>query len=103
MNTFLKAGVVALVVVFAAGCTDLKPLEAQVSALKEELNKHIAETAGTPALAANAAKAAQAAATAAQQAQSKADAAASAAQASQQCCDATNEKIDRLFKKSMSK
>jgi hypothetical protein len=42
-------------------------------------------------------------ATAAQQAQSKADAAASAARTSQQCCDATNEKIDRMFKKSMTK
>ena len=36
-------------------------------------------------------------------AQNTANQALSAAQASQQCCDATNEKIDRMFQKSMSK
>jgi hypothetical protein len=39
----------------------------------------------------------------AQQAQNRADAAASAAQAAQQSCDAVNDKIDRMFKKSLSK
>ncbi len=48
------------------------------------------------------ADAAQAQADAAR-AQSTADQAMSAAQNSQSCCDATNEKIDRMFKQSMLK
>ncbi len=63
MTKFLKVGAIALGLAMAAGCTDLKPLQAQ----------------------------------------SKADSAAAAAQANAQCCEATNEKIDRMFKKSMSK
>jgi len=37
------------------------------------------------------------------QAQTTADQALSAAQSGQSCCDATNEKIDRMFKQSMLK
>ncbi|MEY3136937.1 MAG: hypothetical protein RL580_669, partial [Pseudomonadota bacterium] len=43
------------------------------------------------------------AASAANGAQSTANQALAAAQASQSCCDATNEKIDRMFKRSISK
>jgi hypothetical protein len=50
----------------------------------------------------NAAHTASSALSAAQQAQNRADAAASAAQAAQQSCDAVNDKIDRMFKKSGS-
>ena len=68
----VKAAVVAAVVALA-GCTDLKPLQAQ------------------------------AANTAAAGAQSTANQALAAAQAAQAAVDATNEKIDRMFKRSISK
>ena len=40
---------------------------------------------------------------AAQRAQSTADSALDAANAAQDCCDATNEKIDRMFEATMQK
>lgn len=46
---------------------------------------------------------AEAAQAAADQAQATADQALGTAQAGQSCCDATNEKIDRMFKQSMMK
>ena len=107
MTKILKVSAAALFLVFAAGCTDLKPIQAQIDDLKSQVAKmataHDSAIGAAKASADSAARAAQAAQTAAQQAQSRADAAASAAQASQQCCDATNEKIDRMFKKSVSK
>ena len=103
MTKMLKVGAAALCLVFAAGCTDLKPMQAQIDDQKTQVSKIASMQDGMKAGADSAARSAQAAQTAAQQAQSKADAAASAAQASQQCCDATNEKMDRMFKKSVSK
>ena len=103
MRKILTVGAAALCVMFVAGCTDLKPIQAQIDDLKTQVAKNVAAIDGVKAAADSAARAAQAAQTAAQQAQSRADAAASSAQASQQCCDATNEKIDRMFKKSVSK
>ena len=38
MNKFLKVGAAALCVVFAAGCTDLKPLQAQIDDLKTQVS-----------------------------------------------------------------
>jgi outer membrane murein-binding lipoprotein Lpp len=103
MSKMLKVGAAALCVVFAAGCTDLKPLQQQVDDLKAQVGRNSSEVAAMKTAVDAATRTAQAAQTAAQQAQSRADAAATAAQASQSCCDATNEKIDRMFKRSMSK
>ena len=62
-----------------------------------------ADAAAAKSSADAAAAAASSAGSAASSAQSTANQALQAAQASQSCCDATNEKIDRAFKKSMGK
>ena len=101
--------------VFAlAGCQDLKPIQAdiatlktQVGALQSDMAAHKADntrneqaaTAAANKAASDAAAASQAAAAA----QSTANQALSAAQAAQAGVDATNEKIDRMFKRSVSK
>jgi outer membrane murein-binding lipoprotein Lpp len=79
----------AAVVAGLAGCQDLKPLQAEVADLKSQVSKLQADV--------------QAARQAASGAQSTANQALAAAQASQSCCDATNEKIDRMFRRSVSK
>jgi len=100
----------AAAVVALAGCVDLKPLQAQVDGLKSnqaaiqtELAANKAEDDRTAAAAAKASADAAAAASAAAAAQSTANQALAAAQAAQSGVDATNEKIDRMFKKSVSK
>jgi outer membrane murein-binding lipoprotein Lpp len=103
MTKILKVGAAALCVVFAAGCTDLKPIQAQIDDLKTQIGRNASEHDSLKSAVDNATRTAQGAQTTAQQASSKADAAAAAAQAAQQGVDAVNEKIDRMFKKSMSK
>jgi outer membrane murein-binding lipoprotein Lpp len=103
MTKFLKVGAVALVFTMAAGCTDLKPIQAQIDDLKSQVSKLSTDQASLKSAVDSASRSAAAAQTAAQQAQSKADSASAAAQANAQCCEATNEKIDRMFKKSVSK
>ena len=100
----------AVAVVALAGCTDLKPLQADVDSLKQQVSKLQTDVEAAKASADSASRAASAAqssanqaATAASGAQSTANQALSAAQAAQSSVDATNEKIDRMFKKSVSK
>src|SRR5471030_1798719 len=95
---FVKLAAAAAVVALA-GCVDLKPLQAQVDTLKSQtaalqtdLAANKAEDDKTMATANKAAADAAAASSAA-----------AAAQSSLFSVDATNEKIDRMFKKSVSK
>ena len=99
ISTTLKAGVAALVLVSASGCVSQK----YVDEIKATADKAVQDAAAAKAAADAAASAAQSAKSAADSAQSAANQALQAAQASQACCDATNEKIDRAFKKSVSK
>ena len=107
---FVKLAAAAAVVALA-GCVDLKPLQAQVdtsqvtdqAAIQTELAANKAEDDRTAAAAAKASADAAAAGSAAAAAQSTANQALAAAQAAQSGVDATNEKIDRMFKKSVSK
>ena len=99
ISTTLKAGVAALALVAASGCVSQKT----VDEIKATADKAVQDAAAAKAAADSAASAAQAAKSAADSAQSAANQALQAAQASQACCDATNEKIDRMFKKSVSK
>ena len=92
----------AAIVVALAGCTDLKPLQAQVDDLKAQVGKVSSDLAAHRADRTDA-NAAAAAASAAAGAQSTANQALAAAQAAQSGVDATNEKIDRMFKRSVSK
>jgi hypothetical protein len=100
----------AAAVVGLAGCTDLKPLQAEVDSLKSQVSgiqsEQTTQNAGIKAASDAAAKAssdAAAASSAASSAQSTANQALAAAQAAQSGVDATNETIDRMFKKSVSK
>jgi outer membrane murein-binding lipoprotein Lpp len=100
MFKMLTFGAAALALASATGCTDLKPLQAQVDDLKQQVARISSDQSSLKAAVNDVARTAS---SAAQQAQNRADAAASAAQAAQQSCDAVNDRIDRMFKKSLSK
>jgi len=100
----------AAAVVGLAGCTDLKPLQAEVDTLKTQVSKLQSDVSGLQATQSSQGAAiskaqsdASSAASTASAAQGTANQALSAAQAAQASVDATNEKIDRMFKKSVSK
>jgi hypothetical protein len=99
ISTTLKAGIAALFLVSAAGCVSQSALD-EVKATAE---KAVQDAAAAKAAADSAAGSAQSAKAAADSAQSTANQAVQAAQSGQACCDATNEKVDRMFKKSLSK
>jgi cell division protein ZapA (FtsZ GTPase activity inhibitor) len=101
--SILKAATAVAVVVGLAACTDLKPLEAKVADLQSQVSKLQGDVSGAKSAADQANSAAQSAGQAASGAQSTANQALAASHASQSCCDATNEKIDRMFKRSVSK
>jgi outer membrane murein-binding lipoprotein Lpp len=105
---------IAAVAAFAAlaGCTDLKPLQADIDSLKTQVGTLSSDVAAMKAdrTAANAASSASAAAASATAASAKADAAQntanqalSAAQAAQTGVNDVNVKIDRMFQRSVSK
>lgn len=95
----LKVGVAALFLVTASGCVT----SSQLAEVRAVADKGVQDAAAAKAAADAAASAAAAARTAADGAQNAANRALTAAQASQACCDATNEKIDRMFQQSQSK
>jgi len=104
MKTPIVVKMAAVVAVAAlAGCTDLKPLQAQVDTLKTQVSSLQSQVAAAKSAADAANGAAASAAAAANCAQSTAKQELAAAQAIQSCCDATNEKLDRMFKRSISK
>ena len=92
VQTAAKATAVTLALVILSGCAANTALEERVSLLEQEV-----------AAAKSAAASAAAAQRTAESAQAAADAALKAANDSQACCDATNEKIDRMFQRSQSK
>jgi len=96
VQTAIKVSAIAVAMVLATGCTSLEnridQLETKVGLLEQEV----------AAANANAAKGA-AAQQAADAAQATADEALAAAAVNAACCDATNEKIDRMFQRSQSK
>jgi outer membrane murein-binding lipoprotein Lpp len=97
----MKAGVAALAVMLAAGCTGkIEKEQAALSARVDQLAKDVAAAkSAADAASASASEAGQKSASA----QSTANQALNAANQSQSCCDATNEKIDRMFKRSQAK
>ena len=92
-----------LILLAMAGCTDLKPLEADISNLKAQVTRLQSDLQGSKQATDQASRSAESAAQAAAGAQSTANQAIAAVQASQACCDSTNEKIDRMFKRSLQK
>ncbi len=104
MKSAIVMKVAALAVVAAlAGCTDLKPTQAQIDTLKSQVSKLQSDVAAARSEADKANSTATQALQTAQGAQSTANQALAAAQAAQSGLDATNEKIDRMFKRSVSK
>src|SRR4051812_4087500 len=101
-SAILKVAAVAAFTMLA-GCQDLKPLQADIDNLKQQVSRLNADLAAAKSSADAANAAAQSASSTASGAQSAANQALAAAQASQSCCDATNEKIDRMFRRSISK
>jgi outer membrane murein-binding lipoprotein Lpp len=106
MNKMLTVGAAALCV-FAAGCTDLKPLQSQVDDLKSQVSKLSAAHSSMKSAVDSAARAAQAAQAAADKAQGRADAAYALAQDDKTRIDGLEakltEKITKAFKKSHEK
>ena len=101
-KTVIKGGIIAaLAILLATGCS--AELQSQVDAL----NARVDSLASDVARAQSAADAAGASVSEARQmasgAQSTANQALNAANQAQACCDATNEKADRMFQKGMSK
>lgn len=98
----LTIGAAALIVATATGCSNqelITRLDAVEAAAKAAQQDAAAAKSAADAAAASASNASSAA----NSAQSTANQALQAAQGAQACCDATNEKIDRAFKKSMGK
>lgn len=100
IQTAIKASAVALTILITTGCASM---QSEVDAL----NARVDALSSDVARAQSAADAAGATASEARQmssgAQSTANQALNAANQGQACCDATNEKIDRMFQKGMSK
>lgn len=93
VQTAIKGSAIVLALVLATGCTSLEnrvdQLETRIGLLEQDV-----ATAKTGSAAAQ---------RTADAAKANADAALAAARQSQACCDATNEKIDRMFQSSQSK
>jgi len=103
LTTTLKASLAVACVVAFAGCTDLKPVQAQIDDLKAQHGKMQSDIAKAQSDAAAASSAAASAQSAASGAQSTANQALSIGQSNSTAIEAINEKIDRMFKKSVSK
>ena len=103
MNTklALKAGAAALALMMAAGCSTIG--QAEFNALSAKVDRAAADASSAKSAADAASAASSAASQKADAAQSTANQALTAANQSQACCDATNEKIDRMFKRSQAK
>lgn len=102
-NTLGTLSAASLFILLASGCTDLKPVQAQLDDLKAQLNQISSKIASADSQSMAGASSARSAASTAQQAQSTADKANAMAKSNQQAIEAINEKIDRMFKKSVSK
>jgi hypothetical protein len=102
-NAIIKTLAVSAAALLATGCVSTSTFNEHVASTDAAIKAAAQDAAAAKAAAADAASKASTASSAASAAQSSANQALQAAQASQACCDATNEKIDRAFKKSMGK
>ena len=103
LATVVKVSAAAACLLAFTGCTDLKPIQSQIDDLKSQVSKLQGDTAKASSDAAAANSAASSAASAANAAQSTANQALSTAQANQTAIEQINEKLNRMFKKSVSK
>jgi len=103
MNMSILKTTIAVILVALAGCASQKDLDATRAVADRAVQDAAAAKAAADAAMAAANSAASQGKAAAAAAQSTANQALQAAQASQACCDATNEKMTRMFQKSVSK
>jgi cell division septum initiation protein DivIVA len=101
LQTAIKVGVASLAVALATGCTG--NLQKEHDALKARVDQLAKDVAAAKSTADAASASASEAKQVASGAQSAANQALNAANQAQSCCDATNEKIDRMFKRSQAK
>ena len=92
IQTVIKAGTVAIALLLATGCANL---QTQIDALDARVDDLAADAVSSASVAETRRMALAAQATA--------DEALAAAELNAACCDATNEKIDRMFERSQSK
>ena len=102
-HTIIKTLAVSAAAILATGCVSQSAFDAHVASMDAAVKAAQQDAAAAKSAAEAAAASASSAASAASSAQSTANQAMQAAQGAQACCDATNEKIDRAFKKSMGK
>jgi len=93
----------ALAAVMLSGCTDLKPIQNQIKDLSSQVSHLSTEQSSMKSTLDSTARSARDAQQAANSAASKADQALALAQKNQTSIDATNEKIDRMFRRHLSK
>jgi outer membrane murein-binding lipoprotein Lpp len=86
-----------------SGCTDLTPIQNQLKDLSGQVSRLSSEQAAMRATLDNTTRSAHEAEEAAKRASSKADQALALAQANKTTVEATNEKIDRMFRRHLSK
>lgn len=91
-RSVITASAMAVALALSTGCASTTKID-EVRAMAEEAARTATQAGERAAVAERKAD----------QAQSAADAAMRKAQEAERCCEETNEKIDRMFKKSMSK
>jgi len=101
----MRVGLVGAVaiVVGLSGCTDLTPVQNEIKDLTSQVSRLSSQQAAMQSTLASTAKSARDAESAANRASSKADQALALAQTNKTSIDATNEKIDRMFRRHLSK
>lgn len=92
----MKAKAAILILALTAGCTDLKPMEARIDDLQQQVEKLQADIAKS---ASNAAAANKATAASASAASGEAKQAVSIGEANTAAIDKLNAKIDQMFRK----
>ena len=102
-NIMLKTLTISAAALLATGCVSTSTFNDYVAKNDAAVAAAAQSAAAAKSAADAAAASASSAASAVSGAQSTANQALQAAQGAQACCDATNEKIDRAFKKSMGK
>lgn len=94
---------IAVIGSILSGCADLTPIQSQLKDLSGQVARLSSEQAAMRATLDNTARSAREAEEAAKRASSKADQALALAQSNKNSIDATNEKIDRMFRRHLSK
>ena len=102
LQNAIKAGVIAVCIGLGTGCAS-PALQDAVDRAQATADRAAQDAAAAKTAADSASQAANEARQIAAGAQSTANQAAQAASQAQACCDATNEKIDRMFRTSQSK